>query len=301
MRKVSRPAGAIVKALSARLTAALVRDLFRSSKGERWGLSVADFAAALEASVAHGFPGAEPAPGEVRAYAERLHLDDLALAQACLLGHGAAWDHFILTHRPVLYRAADALDPSGGARELADGLYGDLYGVKTSGEGRPLFSYFHGRSTLATWLRAVLSQRVVDSMRVRARSDVLPDDARHRSAAPAPIDPDRHRLVPLVDRALRAAIAGLPDRDRLRLRSYHVAGLTLAQIGRITGEHEATVSRHLARTRREVRETAQKWLHGDGGLTPEQIARALELAAEDVGEFDLQQVFDPDVDRKESS
>ena len=289
-------------ALSARLTAALTRDLFRRSNGERWGLSVEDFAAALEASVAHGFPSDEPAPGEVLAYAERLQVADLALAQACLLGHGAAWDHFILTHRPVLYRAADALDPSGGARELADGLYGDLYGVKKSSDGRPLFSYFHGRSSLATWLRAVLSQRVVDSMRARARTEGLPDDERHQPAtAPAPVDPDRHRLVPLVDRALRSAIAGLPDKDRLRLRSYHVAGLTLAQIGRITGEHEATVSRHLARTRREVRDAAQTWLHRDGGLTPAQVARALELAAEDAGEVDLQQVFDPDVDRKESS
>jgi RNA polymerase sigma factor (sigma-70 family) len=291
-----------VEALSPRLTAALVRDLFRSSNGERWGLSAVDFAAALEASVANGFPGAEPAASEVRAYAERLHVADLALAHACRLGSDAAWDHFILTHRPVLYRAADALDPSGGARELADGLYGDLYGVKKRGDGRPLFSYFHGRSTLATWLRAVLSQRVVDSIRARARTEALPDDEHHGSAtAPSPIDPDRHRLVPLVDRALRSAIARLPDRDRLRLRSYHVAGLTLAQIGRITGEHEATVSRHLARTRREIREVAQEWLRGDGGLHPTQIARALELAAEDAGEFDLQQVFDPDMDRKESS
>jgi GH15 family glucan-1,4-alpha-glucosidase len=45
------------------------------------------------------------------------------------------------------------------------------------------------------------------------------------------VDPDRALLVPLVDRALRSAIEALPPKDRLRLRSYHVAGLTLAQIG----------------------------------------------------------------------
>ena len=36
----------------------------------------------------------------------------------------------MLEYRPILYRAADALDPSGGARDLADSLYADLYGLR---------------------------------------------------------------------------------------------------------------------------------------------------------------------------
>ena len=287
------------------LPTALVRDLFRKSDGERWGLSANDFATSLEASVAQAFPNTDAGDSdarEIRTYAERLHLEDLALACACMLGRDAAWDHFVLTHRPILYRAADSLDPSGGARELADTLYGDLFGAKTSGGGRPLFSYFHGRSTLATWLRAVLSQRYVDLVRSRARLQPLPDeDPQRPSRVASSIDPDRALLVPLVDRALRSAIEGLQPKDRLRLRSYHVAGLTLAQIGRITAEHEATVSRHLTRTRRAVREAAELWLRDRGSLDGAQIARALELAGDDPGELDLQQIFDPPVDRKESS
>ena len=287
--------------LSARLTAALVRDLFRTSHGERWGLPVEDFAAALEASVAHAFADRDPSANDIRDYTARLHVEDLALARACMLGRDAAWDHFVLTYRPVLYRAADALDPSGGARELADTLYGDLFGVKAAAAGRPLFGYFHGRSTLATWLRAVLSQRYVDGLRARSRLDPLPEDDGQQSSTPPPAgDPDHARLVPMVDRGLRAAIAALAAKDRLRLRSYHVAGLTLAQIGRLTAEHEATVSRHLARTRRAVRQAAEEWLREHGGLSPAAITRALELASEDPGELDLQQVFDPPVDRKES-
>ena len=294
------------------LPASLVRDLFRTSNGERWGLSADDFAASLDASVAQAFPNAASDAREVRTYAERLHLEDLALARACMLGRDAAWDHFVLTHRPILYRAADALDSSGGARELADTLYGDLFGAKTSSDGRALFSYFHGRSTLATWLRAVLSQRYVDLVRSRARLQSLPDEdqqapsrqavsTRLRQGSVGQVDPDRALLVPLVDRALRSAIEALPPKDRLRLRSYHVAGLTLAQIGRVTAEHEATVSRHLTRTRRAVRQAAELWLRDRGSLDEARIARALELAADDPGELDVQQMFDPPVDRKESS
>jgi RNA polymerase sigma factor (sigma-70 family) len=196
----------------------------------------------------------------------------------------------------VLYRAADALDPSGGARDIADALYAELYGIRGEGdERRSLFRYFHGRSSLATWLRAVLSQRHVDGLRARKRIDPLPDD--DRAAPPAPVlstDPDRSRLLPLVDQALRDGIAGLPVRERLRLRSYYVTGLTLAAIGRVTGEHEATVSRHLARTRRDLRDCVERTLREHHGLSAAEVGRALELSVEDPGALDLQQLIGPD-------
>jgi len=41
---------------------------------------------------------------------------DLELARQCAAGDEQAWERFILEYRPALYRAADALDPSGGSR-----------------------------------------------------------------------------------------------------------------------------------------------------------------------------------------
>ena len=74
----------------------------------------------------------------------------IVLASACAAGDEAAWEHFVLTERPVLYRAADTLNPSGGARDLADSLYADLFGLPAgAGERKSLFRYFHGRSSLS--------------------------------------------------------------------------------------------------------------------------------------------------------
>ena len=284
--------GVIVDGLPTRLPPRLVSDLFRRSGAARWTLSEEDFAAALETSIAHACSGEAASGDHVRRCAERLHLEDLALARACALGHDAAWEHFMLQHRPGLYRAADALDPSGGARELADALYAELYGVRKDGSARSLFAYFHGRSSLGTWLRAVLAQRHIDRLRSRKREGPLPDDERLDPIAPAAVaDPDRARLVPLVWQALVAAIAALAPKDRLRLRSYHAAGLTLAQIGRITAEHEATVSRQLARTRRDVRAAAERWLHAERRLDRAQVDRAFELALDDPERLDLERVF----------
>ena len=274
---------------SSSLAPAIVNDLFRKAKAERWGLSHEQFAQAVDMSVRRGFPTTAPSRRDLDRYLENLHVADLALAAACTLGHDAAWDHFVVEHRPVLYRAADSLDPSGSARELADSLYADLYGMADAENGRrSLFRYFHGRSSLKTWLRAVLAQRHVDAIRARRRLESLPDDNSALPAAQgAERDPDRARLVPLVENAMRTAIDQLDVKDRLRLRSYYGSQLTLAQIGRITGEHEATVSRHLARTRRHIRDAVERRLRGQDGLSDAAVARAFELAVEDPGGLDL--------------
>ena len=282
------------------LTASIVDDLFRRADAAKWALTRDEFAAVLNASVRRAFPSGTPSRREVDQYFAGVHLADLALATACGLGRDVAWDHFVLEHRPVLYRSADALDPSGTARELADSLYADLYGMGGgSDDRRSLFRYFHGRSSLATWLRAVLSQRYVDTLRSRRRTEPLPDEEVAGTAGAPADDPDRALLMPLVDEALRTAIDALAAKDRLRLRSYYVTQLTLAQIGRVTGEHEATVSRHLSRTRRALRQHAEQHLRDSAQLSGAQIARAFELALEDPGALDLKQVFEMSADRKE--
>jgi RNA polymerase sigma-70 factor (ECF subfamily) len=282
------------------VTPAIAAALFEKAGAARW-LTPEEFAEALRRSLSHARQrGAIDRSGTDR-YLSSLHVSDLALATACALGKDPAWDHFVLEWRPVLYRAADALDRAGGARDLADSLYADLFGTREGETRGSLLLYFHGRSSLATWLRAVLSQRFVDRVRASRRTEPLPDEE-IRPASPSPavtVDPDRTRLVPLVERALRTAIEALPVRDRLRLRSYHVAGMTLAQIGRLMHEHEATVSRHLARLRKELRAAVERQLERVP-LTRAEIDRGFELAVEDPGSLDLQRVFEPSTDRKNS-
>ena len=208
----------------------------------------------------------------------------------CAAGDERAWERFVREYRPLLYRAADALDPSGGAREVADSLYGELYGITDAGGVRQsLFRYFQGRSSLATWLRAVLAQRYVDRLRAQRRTEPLADAA--EPEAPPPADPDRDRYVVLVRDALRRAVSRLDPRDRLRLASYYVEQLTLLQIGRLLRESEASASRHLARTRRGLRVEVERQLREDSRLSDEQIAACLAAVIEDSGSLDMKQVI----------
>ena len=271
--------------------AALAELFFRQAKAERWRLPQAAFTAALETSCARAFRDASPTAREVSRYVSSLHLEDLALACACALGDSEAWDYFVLEMRPGLYRAADALDRTGTARELADSLYADLYGLDQRGGARQsLLRYFHGRSSLATWLRAVLAQRHVDRVRVDRRTEPLPDELAGR-ASPAAADPDCLRFVDMLCSALEITAARLEPRDRLRLRCYYAQQLTLAQTGTLLKEHEATTSRQLARTRKIIREGVEKELRSRG-LKDAEIARCFQCATEDVGATSLDEILD---------
>jgi RNA polymerase sigma-70 factor (ECF subfamily) len=267
-----------------------VRHLYLESKAERWGLDRDRFAAALERSLARACsPPDRPehAPAKI---ATGLHLEDLALACACAEGSDAAWEAFIREQRPALYRAADALDPSGGAREIADSLFADLFGVdERDGERRSLLVYYHGRSSLATWLRAVLAQRIVDRARSSKRLEPLGDEPVAASSGPPP-DPSRGRYLALLRNTLAMAVRQLAGRDRLRLAYYYREQLTLAQTGRVLGEHEATVSRQLTRTRKALRLAVEERLRA-GGLSPDEVAACFVAVTDDVGPLDLDELF----------
>ena len=219
-----------------------------------------------------------------------VHSADLELARLCADGDEHAWERFVREYRPLLYRAADALDRTQGAREIADSLYAELYGVANgAGERQSLFRYYQGRSSLATWLRAVLAQRYVDRVRVQRRLEPLPEE--EPPARGEEPNPDRARYVELVRQALARAVAALTARDRLRLGCYYVQELTLAETGRVMSESEATSSRQLARSRLAIRRDVERQLRDEARLSDDQIAACLASVADDPGPLDLKQVI----------
>jgi len=70
-----------------------------------------------------------------------------------------------------------------------------------------------------------------------------------------------------------------------------VQDLTLAQAGRLLQEHEATVSRQLARTRRAIRGEVERMLCDEAGFDAAQIAECFSAVAADPGPLDLTRLF----------
>jgi RNA polymerase sigma factor (sigma-70 family) len=247
----------------------LLECLYAQSQARRWSVPRERFAAALERSAKKALAPGAVSPQRLRDYLGALHLEDLALATACAEGLEAAWEHFFTTYRAYLRAAAAAIlrckAGSAEACDLADSLFSELYGL-AGGKGaeRSLFRYFHGRSSLKTWLRAVLAQRHIDSIRAGRRFEELGEDetsdGRPRTLLGPqlhPGDPHRERYAASFTRALQIALERLEPQEKERLRLYYAEEKTLAEIGRLLGEHESSVSRHLDRVRRDLRQAVE--------------------------------------------
>ncbi len=248
---------------------------YERSGAARWQVASSALATAIASAVAHRFGGtATPSEKDVEMFIAGLHVEDLALACACADGHPEAWDHFVLTYRPELYRAARQMTGEIAGRELADSLYADLFGLPgRDGRRRSLLAYYHGRSKLATWLRSVLAQRHVDRVREQQRTTSLDDPdgiTVEPWVQPAPPDPGQPARAAALSASISDAMTALESRDRLRLAYYYMHELTLAQIGRLCGEHEATVSRKLDKARKRLRAAIEEGLR-KRGIDPTEI------------------------------
>lgn len=302
----------------------LIENLCSQPDVARFGFTAASFTPHLARSAASRFKTHIPSATALENYLSGLCLQDFALACACAEGQEEAWDFFVNQYRGYLRRCAGAMLRCGAeapeARELADSMFAELYGLADGRRGTSsLFRYFHGRSSLKTWLRAVLAQRHVDAIRAARRFETLEEedgagqlavgDARERggnnaSASSArnsvgpfaiPPDPYRKKYIELFCGALQSALARLDAADHRRICLYYAEGKTLAEVGRLCQEHESSVSRNLERIRRELRMAVEGELRrgrgtnraadgdggGGGGLSDAQIALCLQYATED--------------------
>lgn len=312
VRRGNRPT--VDPALPLDACASFVEWLHAQSKASRWGVSRESFTEVLQRSAKKLLAAGTATPQKLEQYLGALHLEDLALATACAQGCEPAWEHFITTYRSYLRAAAAAIlrcsSGSAEASELADSLFSELYGLdKQKGTDRSLFRYFHGRSSLKTWLRAVLAQRHIDALRAGRRLEELVEgDARDGSkrtpsSPPAQFaDPHRRRYTELFVRALEASLERREPREKERLRLYYAEEKTLAEIGRLLGEHESSVSRHLDSVRRDLRNEVEELLRrglvaangsaAQPGLSEAEIALCFEYSAENTP-IDLDKLLPP--------
>jgi len=275
-----------------------VSTLYSDSLAAQWSVSRDQFEAALLRGAEKRFAASPISTGRLAEYLGSLHAEDLGLACACMNGSPGAWEIVIRDYRNYLRAAALSMCKGGRGgihpEELADSLFAELYGLADGKRGeRSLFRYFHGRSSLKTWLRAVLSQRIVDRIRETRRLDSLDGENGEESPSnnsilqkpeivPPSLDPHRQKYLSCFVQALELCLGQMDSADRRRLDLYYAKEKKLAEVGKILGEHESSVSRNLDRIRRELRGNIEELLRGNPpGLSEEQLALCFQYAAED--------------------
>ena len=264
----------------------LLPELHARSDCETFGLTRDSFLAILcEIGSKHTTTAASA--GELRAFFLSLRVDELALARACAAGHNSAWEIFLTRYREKLYQAALRIArEDSAARELADTLYADLYGTNTrEGQRVSKLASYTGRGSLEGWLRTVLAQEYVNRYRRTKRLVSLDgeseDGVQFRAPDPEPAASADPRLAQSTDEAL----ALLSAEDRMVLSAYYLDGRTLAEIARMLGVHESTISRKLDKLAKGLRKQILAAL-GRRGMSRRQAKEALEVDVRDL-QFDI--------------
>jgi RNA polymerase sigma-70 factor (ECF subfamily) len=260
----------------------LFAELFVRSGAARFGITADEFNQIL-LEVGKKYLLAEAAITDAKEFYAGLHVEELALARACAAGKDSAWDAFLTRYRTTLHDAALGItNDDVNARELADSIYSELYGLSSrDGQRMSKLNSYMGRGSLAGWLRTVLAQEYVNRYRSRKRLVSLEEQtevgAQFIAASDTPSVAIDARLAAGIDESLRS----LAPEDRLILAAYYLDGRRLADIARMLRVHESTISRKLEKITRDVRERILKELVRRG-MTRRQAEEALETDVRDL-------------------
>jgi len=275
-----------LKPISAQVQSAvseLLAELHAKSGCAKIGLTRESFAAILSDVAAKYLP-AGASQAEARTFLLTLRVDELALARACAAGHNPAWEVFLPRYREKLYQSALRIArEDSAARDLADTLYAELYGTTTTRDGERVskLASFTGRGSLEGWLRTVLAQEFVNRYRRTRRLVSLDEEGEEGSqfAAPEPepaASPDSR-----LEFATDAALAALASEERMVLAAYYLDGRTLAEIARMLGVHESTISRKVDKLAKSLRKKILANMVQQG-MARRQAEEALEVDVRDL-------------------
>jgi RNA polymerase sigma-70 factor len=186
----------------------------------------------------------------------RLHTDDLYLSTACALHRDKAWWRFDSTYRKYMNDLVTYFCSAHSiAREIKDTVAVHLFLPDRSGRSR--ISSYDGRSSLATWLRVVITNRIINEGQRRC-NEFQYDDTRPElqdwSALPLiESGVDVSRYEPLVCAAVRRACGTLSARERELLLWRFDREAPLGRIAREFGVHQSTITRTLDRIAAKLR------------------------------------------------
>jgi RNA polymerase sigma-70 factor, ECF subfamily len=259
-------------------------ELWERSGAVDFGIDLAGFAAILvQVAAKYLGPDEGRSSGAVVDFCATLRLRDLALARACAAGSEAAWNAFLIRFRDSLRRFALAIArEESAARELADSVYAELYGLEgPNGQRASKLAYYDGRGSLEGWLRSVLAHEFTDRLRRERRLVSLEEQVEaggdfRATGADSASAPD-----PQLEAATDEALAAISPEERLLLASYYLDGQTLAEIAMLLGVHESTVSRRLERTVRAVTKNITNGLRRRG-FSRDQAREALQVDVRDL-------------------
>ena len=219
---------------------------------------------------------------EARAFLVTLRVEELALARACAAGNNSAWEIFLTRYREKLYQSAlriaakiplhaslpTVYTPTCTARDTRRRTRFEAGVVHGTRIARGLAAHGVG----AGICKPLSANQAAGKPGRRERRRERIRGARARAGS-APIHAWNRRPT--------TALASLSGEDRMVLAAYYLDGRTLAEIARMLGVHESTISRKVDKLAKSLR---KKILAGmiQQGMSRRQAEEALDVDVRDL-------------------
>jgi RNA polymerase sigma-70 factor len=216
-------------------------------------------------------------------FVRNLHTDDLFLSLACARGSNHAWQRFSDLYRKYVADLSRHLSGQGSdVQELGEALWVDLFLPDRTGASR--IASYDGRSSLATWLRVVVSNRIINE-RLRKSSchsnlDAIPEPEDQFALKELQDHPALNRYKPMILSCFSLASKCLTKRERLLILLRYEENLQLGEIARLFVVHQSTITRQMDRAARRLRDEVIRLLASQYHLNDEAIGECLSLAAQ---------------------
>jgi RNA polymerase sigma-70 factor, ECF subfamily len=210
-----------------------------------------------------------------------LHMTDLLLACACGDGSEIGWQRFFILYRKYLSDIGRAL--IGGCaetEEIGETIWIDLFLPDKSGASR--IASYDGRSSLATWLRVVVTNRIINE---RQRKDYR---AANLEGIAEPADPSalqcledklgRDRYQAMILDTFKRSFSTLSARERLILLLRYDQDVPLGDIAQLLGVHQSTITRQIDRAVERLRQDVVSQLSEHYSLGAPAIEECMDVA-----------------------
>jgi RNA polymerase sigma-70 factor (ECF subfamily) len=175
-------------------------------------------------------------------------VDDVYLVRQARLGYVDAYEELVSRHTGRVYRTALRML---GRHEDAQDVTQDTFVTAWQ-----RLSQFKAESSYATWLYRIVTNKCLNRI---TRTKAVTPLAAVAEVAETKIGPAEQTERSASAEAVTAAVAALPDVQRIPLVLHQFEGLSYAQIADITESTVPSVRSHLHRARRTLAETLQEW------------------------------------------
>jgi len=208
---------------------------------------------------------------------DRLAIEDLYLACACLEGVRGAVRAFETAYAKVIHRAVSRIIAAGEERADAEQRVRQLLLVGAPGD-RPAVAKYAGRAPLAKWITVTAMRVAIALTRSETAEQRLRDKTTAEALGASPEDLLMSaELRRAVEPAVVEALGRLDKRDRLILRLYLVGGMSTPAIGASLGLSHQAVSKRIAATREELLERIRGTVAGRLKISEEEFSSLMRV------------------------